>query len=113
VQDIPSAKSLFETYFGFKSNDIKPNESLAVLEGENGFILVLMHEKLNESSNTSYPDAFHIGFYQENEEAVIAFYEKLKTSRIKIGNPPKKIRKTFGFYFKFQNILIEIASQVD
>jgi len=112
VQDIPAAASFFETFFGFKNENSRPNDTLSVLNGENGFVLVLMHERLNEKGNHTYPDAFHVGFYMENEEAVIAKYDELKKNGIEVGDEPKKIRKTFGFYFRFQNILIEVSSQL-
>ena len=113
VKDIPSARTLFETYFQFQAIDDKPNDTLSVLKGENGFVLVLMNEKMNQNGNHAYPDAFHIGFYLENEMAVIALYDKLKSANISVGREPQKIRKTFGFYFQFQNILIEVSCETD
>lgn len=112
VPDVPAAKVFFETHFQFQSEDSKPNDTLSVLTGENGFILVLMHERLNEKGNTAYPDAFHIGFYLDNEEQVNAKYEHLKSGGIAVDGEPRKIRKTYGFYFYFQNMMIEVTSHI-
>jgi len=35
-----------------------------------GFMFVLMNERLNQNGNNSYPDAFHIGFYLADEASV-------------------------------------------
>jgi hypothetical protein len=72
-----------------------------------------MNERLNQNGNHAYPDAFHIGFYLDNEGVVVAFYNRLKNDGISVGNEPQNIRKTFVFYFQFQNILIEISCQVN
>ncbi|WP_448700254.1 VOC family protein [Mucilaginibacter sp. AW1-3] len=112
LTDVAAARSFFETYFDFKCTDVKPNDTLSVLTGENGFVLVLMHERLNQDGNHTYPDAFHIGFYLDDETAVMAMFERLKNGGIGVEQHPQKIRKTFGFYFKFQNILIEISCEL-
>ena len=112
VQDVPAARTFFETYFDFKCEDSKPNDTLSVLSGINGFVLVLMNERLNEKGNNAYPDAFHIGFFLDNQDEVIALFNKLKAGGVHLEQQPQKIRRTFGFYFHFQTIMIEIGSQV-
>ena len=113
VQDVPVARIFFETYFAFKCDDSKPNDTLSVLSGTNGFVLVLMNQRLNEKGNHSYPDAFHIGFFLDNETEVIALFDKLKAGGIALEQQPQRIRRTFGFYFHFQGVMIEIGSQVN
>ena len=108
--DIPAARHFFEKYFDFKVSDPKPNDALSVLTGENGVILVLMNERMNEDGNNGYPDNFHIGFYLESEKEVDEIYEKLKTGMEPVGERPKNMRKTYGFYIKFQRVLIEITT---
>ncbi len=109
LPDVNAARAFFEDYFGFKCTDVKLNDTLSVLTGENGFVLVLMSERLNQNGNHSYPDAFHIGFYLGNDAEVISMFHRLKDGGIDVTQQPQKIRKTFGFYFTFQNILIEIS----
>jgi catechol 2,3-dioxygenase-like lactoylglutathione lyase family enzyme len=112
VKDVPSARSFFEEYMQFTSADSKPNDTLSVLNGPDRFLLVLMNERLNQQGNNTYPDAFHIGFYLKDEAEVTAFFEKLKAGGITLQQEPQQIRKTFGFYFYLQNILIEIATEI-
>ncbi|MEP6610338.1 MAG: VOC family protein, partial [Mucilaginibacter sp.] len=95
-----------------KCEDTKPNDTLSVLTGKNEFVLVVMNERLNEKGNNTYPDAFHIGFFLNDEEEVIALFDKLKAGGIALEQEPQKIRRTFGFYFHFQGVMIEIGSQV-
>jgi hypothetical protein len=74
-----------------------------------GFMFVLMNERLNQNGNNSYPDAFHIGFYLADEASVIELYQRLLDAHITLSEPPKKIRRTFGFYFNYDRFMVEIA----
>ena len=57
-----------------------------------------------------YPENFHIGFYQKDEQEVWDIYEKLKPEAdLQFENEPEKIRNTFGFYFFFEKLMIEIS----
>ncbi|WP_293788833.1 hypothetical protein [uncultured Pedobacter sp.] len=57
-----------------------------------------------------YPENFHIGFYQEDQEAIWDIYGKLKEKEgLRLEAEPKQIRNTFGFYFYFENLMIEIS----
>lgn len=112
VQDVPAARSFFEDYMEFTAADSKPNDTLSVLRGSDGFLLVLMNERLNQQGNNDYPNAFHIGFYLKDEAAVTSLYENLKAGGIILTQEPQQIRKTFGFYFYLQNIFIEIAAEI-
>ncbi|MGY0034925.1 VOC family protein [Pedobacter sp. NJ-S-72] len=112
IPDVPAARDFFETNLNFQCTDLKLNDTLSVLKGENGFILVLMNERLNQDGNHAYPDSFHIGFYLKDEEEVLSMFEKLKAAGVLLEQEPQKIRKVFGFYFKHQNILIEIVCEL-
>jgi len=109
VPDVNSARDFFIGHLNFYSLDVKTNDTIAVLRNNDNFTLVLMHNKLNEQGNSTYPDAFHIGFFLENEHAVNAFFEKLKLRGIILPQEPQRIRRTYGFYFHHQNIMIEVA----
>lgn len=109
IPDVASARSFFETHLGFQCTDTRPNDSLSVLTGADGFILVLMNEQFNQNGNNAYPDSFHIGFYLKDKEEVISRFELLKAAGIPLDQEPQQIRKVFGFYHKHQNILIEIV----
>lgn len=106
VSNVADAVTLFETFFGFKCTEIKGNNVVAVLKDTNNFTLVIMIEK---NGNITYPDAFHIGFLLDDITAVNETYKKLKTGGVAVGEEPRKIRDGFGFYFTFDNIMIEVG----
>jgi len=107
VSNVREAIIFFEAYFNFKCADIKGDNVVAILKGEGGFTLVMMADKEGEAI---YPGAFHIGFMFDNTNDVTDAYEKLKNGGITVGEEPRKIRDSFGFYFSFQNIMIEVGT---
>jgi catechol-2,3-dioxygenase len=107
VSNVEEAIKLFEAYFNFKCIEIKGAGIIAVLKGKNDFTLVLMKSK---DEAPAYPEAFHIGFLQESKEAVFDLHNKLKSGSIDLGKEPGRIRGGFGFYFVFDNIMIEVSS---
>lgn len=112
VKDVPATRTFFETYFDFRCTDPKLNDSLSVLTGPDNFLLVLMHQRFNDKENHTYPDAFHIGFYLADENAVNAMYQRLQDGGIVLEQAPQLMRKTFGFYLRFDAIMIEITTPV-
>ena len=110
VADITKAIYLFETYFNFKCIEVKGENIIAVLKGEDDFTLVIMTGK---EGNVTYPEAFHIGFILNDEGKVITIYQQLKEDGVNAGSEPKKIRDSFGFYFRFENIMIEVSHYLD
>jgi predicted enzyme related to lactoylglutathione lyase len=106
VSNVAAAIIFFETYFNFKCTDIKGDNIVAILKGADDFTLVIMTSK---EGNGTYPDAFHIGFMLDNTNAVTETFEKLKNGGIAVGQEPRKIRDSFGFYFNFDNIMIEVG----
>ncbi len=106
VTNVANAVQFFEAYFDFVCTEIKGDNIVAVLTGADNFILVLM---TNKEAQISYPTNFHIGFMLGNANQVKACYLKLKDGGISIGNEPGKIRDSFGFYFHFDNIMIEVG----
>ncbi|NML40289.1 VOC family protein [Chitinophaga sp. G-6-1-13] len=110
VNDVADASHFFQTYLGFEPADMPSNDALAVLNGPDGFILVLMHNRFNESGQHTYPDSFHIGFYLPDQTAVHNTWQQLHDGGIPLTESPRRIRKTFGFYFRYDDIMIEITT---
>ena len=106
VTDVAKAIKLFETHFEFKCTEIKGDNIVAILKNVNDFTLVIMKSK---DEKAVYPQAFHIGFMLDSQEEVIAIYNSLKNESIIDSQEPRKIRDSFGFYFNFENIMIEIG----
>lgn len=109
VSNVAEAIVFFETYFNFKCTGIKGDNVVAILKGADDFILVIM---TNKEGKAIYPDAFHVGFMLDNTNAVTETYEKLKSGGIDVGQEPRKIRDSFGFYFIFDTLMIEVGHYI-
>ncbi len=110
VTDVAACAEFFEQYFNFKCTGVKGNNMLAVMEGEDGFILVLMADTFNRNGNNNYPDAFHIGFLVDSHEQVAEAYDRLNKGGVAIKQPPAPLRGGYGFYFNAPgNILTEVT----
>jgi predicted enzyme related to lactoylglutathione lyase len=107
VADVTKAVQFFETYFEFNCEHVKGDNVIAVLKNKENFVLVLM-SSLNQSS-TAYPDAFHIGFMVASPSEVDSLHQKLTEGKNQIAQPPRKIRDSYGFYFHFDNLFIEVG----
>ena len=105
VTDVATTTTFFETHFGFKHIETKGDNVISILKNADNFTLVLMTEK---QGPIVYPKDFHIGFMQESTDAVEAIYQQLKDAGIQVG-APRKIRASFGFYFYFDNLFIEVG----
>lgn len=110
VKDVDKAVQLFADYFGF-SIIVNRNSKMAVLENDKQFALVIWGQVLNKKEDIpEYPENFHIGFYQEDKGAVWDLYRRLQDAEcLRLEAEPKNIRNTFGFYFYFENLMIEIS----
>lgn len=106
VSNVADAIKLFETYFSFKCTDIKGDNVVAILKSADDFTLVIMKSK---NGDAIYPDAFHIGFMLESEADVKRTYDSLQNGGIEVGDEPRNIRDGFGFYFRFDNIMVEVG----
>ena len=109
VSNVADAINMFVTYFNFKCTDIKGDNIVAVLKGADDFTLVMM---TNKDGQVNYPGAFHIGFMLADTNAVTETYEKLKHDGVEVGQEPRKIRDSFGFYFSFDNVMIEVGHYI-
>lgn len=108
VTDVAKAIRLFEQHLGFTCLENR-KDAVGVMRNEENFILIFWSSKLNKTTTVSYPENFHIGFYQQDKEAVVKIYEGLKNEDVTFDSEPRKLRDTFGFYFHFDKIMIEIS----
>jgi catechol 2,3-dioxygenase-like lactoylglutathione lyase family enzyme len=108
VADVQETARFFETYFDFKLLTSASSNALAVLQGRDGFSLVLQKLK---NPQAAYPEGFHIGFVLEDVEQVYKMFERLKLSGITLGEVNKNNRGTM-FYFNLPGgILTEVSSK--
>ncbi|WP_294291671.1 VOC family protein [uncultured Chryseobacterium sp.] len=110
VKEVDQAVHLFTHGLGF-SLIVNRSSKMVILENDHNFALVIWGQVLNKKEEVpEYPENFHIGFYQPDEEAVWELYMKLKEEEsLKLEAEPRKIRNTFGFYFYFEQLMIEIS----
>lgn len=106
VSNVADTQTLFQTYFNFKCTEVKGDHVLAVLKDDRDFTLVIMADKHDRAS---YPGAFHIGFMLDSETSVQKIYDQLKEGGYGVQQEPKKIRDSFGFYFQFDQIMLEVG----
>ena len=111
VENVPQARAFFEKHFNFTCADVKGNDMLVVLHGENGFVLTLMSASFNRNGNNQYPDAFHMGFLVNSQEQVHAMWQNLKNDGVTLDQEPRNMRGVFGFYFHAPcNVLLEVST---
>ena len=95
VTDVPATVALFEEYFGLKPAEggFPQNPAMAFLTDDDGSLISIFRAR-----DVTYPKVFHIGFIQENAEAVRAMHAKLQAG----GFQPQEPREEHGrltFYF--------------
>lgn len=93
VTDVPATVAMFETYFGLTPAPGPRNEHMAFLNDDNGALIAVFRAK-----DATYPKMFHIGFIQENVDAVHAMHARLTAG----GFNPQTPREEHGrvtFYF--------------
>jgi catechol 2,3-dioxygenase-like lactoylglutathione lyase family enzyme len=111
VSDVAETKSFFEKHFNFTCREVKGDNMMAILESEEGFVLTLMSENFNKNGNSTYPDAFHMGFLVNDRENVLSVWQRLHNGGIVLDQEPHNMRGVFGFYFHAPgNILIEVST---
>jgi hypothetical protein len=97
---------LFEACFGFVREEIKGNNAIAIAKDDTGFTLVLMTDK---NGAVEYPRNFHFGFFVDSPVEVEQVHTRLKQYGIELQDAPARIRDTYGFYFHFDSMLIEVG----
>ena len=75
VSNVPELVRFFQAGFGFRIEETRGVGKFAVLLGEDGFVLILMHDK-NVTDNT-YPALFHVGFLVGSYEAVMEKHRRI------------------------------------
>jgi catechol 2,3-dioxygenase-like lactoylglutathione lyase family enzyme len=107
VSDLDAAEAFFANHFFFTVRT--RHAALVVLDGVDGFVLVLMRAR---ETAPAYPGGFHVGFLVADNAAVDVEYARLTTAGLAISKPPRSMRGTYGFYFTaLDGILFEVAAR--
>lgn len=110
VSNVPELVRFFEAGFGFRVEETRGVGKFAVLRGEYGFVLILMHDK-NVKDDT-YPALFHLGFLVNSYQAVTEKHRLITAAGFDAPAPAILERggsKTFGFYAKPHGLMVEVS----
>ncbi|MFN8440824.1 MAG: VOC family protein [Caldilineaceae bacterium] len=111
VSDPRTTSQFFVEQFGFQRANTNGLDTLAVLHGEDGFVLILSN--FDKKNVPVYPNGFHFGFIQENREQVDGIYERLHAAGF-ANEAPRSVHGSWTFYFKAPgDILVEVQSVLE
>jgi lactoylglutathione lyase len=111
VPDVAATREFLEAYFGLRK--MGGNNNLSVLFDDSGFVLTLSSMKMAHETEVRYPGIFHIGFGQENEEAVNQLNQRLKADGYDVP-PPSRQHGAWTFYFQAPGgFTIEVGSALN
>jgi len=104
VADLDAAIDFFAEHFGFAVRS--RHAALAVLDGADGFVLVLSTAR----EPLTYPAGFHVGFLVDDAAAVDAEHVRLTAAGVDIPKPPRDLRGSYGFYYQaLDGLLLEVS----
>ncbi len=112
VSNVPELTRFFQAAFGFRVVALRGMGKLAVLTGEDGFVLVLSHDKTVTS--TTYPALFHVGFLLDSYEKVRERHAHI--TEVGFDSPEPALidrggNKVYGFYCHAPgNIMVEVST---
>jgi lactoylglutathione lyase len=95
VTDALETQKFLEKYFGMKPMG-KGSSKMAFLSDDSGMVLSMFKA---EQSEVKYPETFHIGFIQEDEEKVNEINRRLKEDGFDVP-APSKMHGAWTFYFE-------------
>jgi catechol 2,3-dioxygenase-like lactoylglutathione lyase family enzyme len=113
VPDVPGSAAFFERCFGFRVMEQRGQGKFAVMLGEDGFVLTLMHGKPEVAG---YPPTFHVGFLKGTEAEVNVCFERIRDAgfaqeapaKIERGGPP-----VYGFYHRAPGgVVVEVSARL-
>jgi catechol 2,3-dioxygenase-like lactoylglutathione lyase family enzyme len=114
VSDVPELTRFFETGFNFRTAEQRGSNKFAVLIGEDGFALILMHDKKVAETEKAYPGMFHVGFLVGSPELVREHHERLTAAGFTVPEPAILQRggdKAYGFYANAPGgVVVEVSA---
>jgi catechol 2,3-dioxygenase-like lactoylglutathione lyase family enzyme len=108
VPDVALTSGFFKTVFGFVEIETKGNAGMTILNGSDGFELILT--RAHASNTPLYPKTFHIGFLVSSEQEVQDTYCRLRATGVELPAPPRSVRGHLMFYCRAPGgILVEVS----
>lgn len=112
VSDVPELTRFFQQTFGFQLVDQRGAGTFSVLRGEDGFILVLSHDKA--VGPKTYPALFHVGFLQGSPSAVRQLHQRFTDAGFNAPAPAILERggpKAYSFYYSAPGgLIVEVST---
>jgi catechol 2,3-dioxygenase-like lactoylglutathione lyase family enzyme len=114
VPDVAATRDFFVRHFGFRHQDTRGADRLAVLHDDAGLELVISKpiSQLGGAEQVALGlTTYHIGFRLPSVQKVDEVFGCLQAGSEREMDPPKKIRGRYLFYCLAPgNILVEVAS---
>jgi len=108
VTDPRASSQFFVDHFGFQRANTNGLDTLAVLHGEDDFVLILSN--FDKQNVPVYPNGFHFGFIRESRDEVDAMYGRLQEAGF-AGEAPRAVHGSWTFYFQAPgDILVEVQA---
>jgi catechol 2,3-dioxygenase-like lactoylglutathione lyase family enzyme len=117
VPDVATTRDFFMRHFGFRHQDTRGADRLAILHDDAGLELVISKpiSQLGGAEQVALGlTTYHIGFRLPSAQKVDEVFGCLQAGSDQQIDPPRKIRGRYLFYCLAPgNILVEVASSGD
>jgi catechol 2,3-dioxygenase-like lactoylglutathione lyase family enzyme len=112
VSNVPELTRFFQQAFGFRLADQSGAGTFSVLLGDDGFNLVLSHDKIGGPK--AYPGFFHVGFLVDSTSAVRQQHQRITDAGFDPPIPAILERggpKAYGFYHSAPGgVIVEVST---
>ena len=108
VPDVIETRDFFTRFLGFKLISSPTASTLAILENESQFILVLQKQK---SPGETYPDGFHIGFYVSGRSFVDQQHAQFTNAGFQVSRIESNKRGYFFYVHAPGGFFVEINAR--
>ena len=106
VPDVQSTAAFFETLFGFTLQTSRQSPAIAILTGEDGFVLVVQKKK---GEAEKYPEGFHLGFLVDDDQSVFRFHAAAVTAGLEVNEPSRNARGLMVYCRAPGDVLVEVS----
>lgn len=108
VPDVPEAAAFFARHFQFEQHGNRQSPAIAILLGEDGFVLVLQRRR---DPTERYPEGFHIGFLVADEAVVREKHAELRAAGVACGDVAVNGRGVMFYFEAPGGVLVEVSKR--
>lgn len=110
VADVGPLRDFFVAHFGFTPIHEPGGTPMAVLRGEDGFILNIMRRRPDDGA---FPVDFHVGFMFDSDEYVHGMHDRLIAHGVRAGAVERMTRRgitsTTFYCFAPNDVMVEVS----